>query len=174
MKIKGIVSPGRSVAHDTLKKQIVFFKKRGLPYIDRLKTGTINLHLNFFEKYKILKYDFLYTNIQWHSDNFPGEDFGFIKVLKLLHNGKVTRNPGYLYFPLNNSNTRRRYVLEIWSVKVNNVQKGDMIQIEVNSQMLKTYKILFNFRRFFRILRNKKPHTCETMSQLWNLMIFNQ
>ena len=79
-KIRGIISAGGGYAINTTPLQRPHFEKQGLPDLDRLKDGTINLDISP-SRFEIIDFDYECKDIFWCPDDPSfSENFGFIKI----------------------------------------------------------------------------------------------
>ena len=134
--IKGKHMHGMGGANRAIKRQKKEFVKRGLPNSELLFNGTININTSAF-KYKVLKYDYYFKDVV--HKRFPRkrvEDFGFIKIEALIHNGITYRNWGYLYFPQSSPHKTKSDFFELIGKKLEGFSHFDEIEIIVKEGML--------------------------------------
>ena len=149
MKIKGRISRGHGVAsgkagdrrypEGTLIEQFPYFKERGLdlsPYFP----GTINLDIAPFN-FEIKKAKLFLEKIDW-SQYIPPENFYFFDLI-LRHNGKTY--DGLIYMPdpaTKVEHEQKNSVLELILPKVEGLNYGDHVEIEVAEDQLHFYNKL--------------------------------
>lgn len=149
MKIKGVISPGHGVASGqsgdlrypggTLKLQLPYFRKKGLnltPYF----LGTINLDIapNQFE---IGTPKLFMEKIKW-SEYIPPENFYFFDVV--LYRDKEVYE-GLIYMPdpeTKVEHEQNKSILELILAKIEGLDYGDIVEIEVPETQLKIYNNL--------------------------------
>ena len=144
IQIKGIVKQGYGVAsgkskdprfpNGTIEMQKPFFRERGID-LDRYFSGTINISIAP-HNYDIKKAKYTCRNIKWASGE-PAEDFSFFDCRILLNTGKSF--DGLIYYP--HPETKPEHfqtpdTLEIISYFISNLQYGDEVIIEVDSEQI--------------------------------------
>ena len=146
MSIKGIVIKGHGVASGkandpryplgTLSAQIPFFIELGLD-LQEFYQGTINLDISPLE-YKIVEPYKFFKEILW-SEYIPAENFYFFKLV-LIHNKR--RIGGLIYMPGPETKTehhQNRSTLELILPKIENLNYGDSLNIEVPETQLRFF-----------------------------------
>ena len=145
IQIKGLVKKGYGVASGkakdprfpkgTISMQKPFFRERGID-LDAYFPGTINLSIAP-HNYEIKKAKYTVRNIKWASGE-PAEDFSFFDCRILLNTGKLI--DGFIYYP--HPETKPEHfqspdTLEIITSFISNLQYGDELIIEVDSEQIK-------------------------------------
>ena len=144
IKLKGEIKPGYGVASGkgnderypdgTLRQQFKYFLERGLD-LSQYYMGTINLDIAPC-KYQIGKPKYFFENINW-SDYIPPENFYFFDVT--LHFDGVTYE-GLIYMPdpeTKEDHTQKPTILELILPKIEGLEYGSTIDIEVKKEQLK-------------------------------------
>lgn len=130
MLISGIAVKGLGIAKYTIPKQKKIFSKK-IDSVYEYKNGTINLRLNE-SIWGILKYDYYFEKVAWDKDGvYPAEDFGFIKINKLIHKDLEIENWGYIYFPTKSPHFGKNNQVELLGKNLFNLNMGDAITLEV-------------------------------------------
>ena len=162
MILSGTVTDNLGKAHITIPKQKPFFRSK-MPEIDAYRNGTINLILGK-DLGAVAKYDHYFKNLRW-DDNDRGllEDFGFIHIRALTHNGVAHQDWGYLYFPMASPNRKNKKLLELVDRQEPDVQRGDTISISIddgcilqNSRLGKLWLIRYLAKQLFMIKSKQK------------------
>jgi hypothetical protein len=136
MDISGKHISGMGGANRSVKRQKSVFAKLGLPGAKDFFNGTINIDTSP-NNYQIDKYDFFFRNVVHKKFLFKRiEDFGFIEILNLKHNGISYDNWGFLYFPLNSPHFGKNNFFELLGRKIENINNGDIIEIQIPDGML--------------------------------------
>jgi CTP-dependent riboflavin kinase len=140
MVIKGKIIKGLGWAKKTVSYQKPFFKQKGLPGVDRLKDGTINIDIRPV-KYKRLNFDYFFKKIA----NGLGEleDFGFIKIGKIIYNNKEFKNPGYIYIPHKSPHFKNKNQLEIIAIEIPGLKMDNEIELEIDEEKNGNVKVKF-------------------------------
>ncbi|HBE17731.1 MAG TPA: hypothetical protein DEG17_13225 [Cyanobacteria bacterium UBA11149] len=147
IKIRGIVKQGYGVAsgkskdprfpHGTIAMQKPFFKERGFE-LDNYFSGTINISIAPHQ-YQIKKAKHTFRNLKWASE-VPAEDFSFFDCRILLNIGKLL--DGFIYYP--HPETKPEHfqtpdTLEIITSFIGDLQYGDELMIEIDSEQIYLY-----------------------------------
>lgn len=136
MILTGTIIHNLGVANRTIPKQKPFFKAE-IPEIERYRNGTINLlmHNTLGE---VIKYDYYFNKLQWDKNKVNlQEDFGFIKIQKLIHKGEIFLNWGYMYFPMESPNRENKHLIELLGRNDPDIQVGDIVQIFIKDGYIK-------------------------------------
>ena len=147
MRVQGRISRGHGVAsgkagdkrypEGTLKRQLPFFRERGLdlsPYY----LGTINLNIAPF-LFKIRTPKLFLEKVDW-SEHIPPENFYFFD-LKLHHKGQTFN--GLIYMPdpeTKVEHEQKMSVLELILPKIEGLGYDDLVEIEVPTNQLHIYR----------------------------------
>lgn len=118
MRLTGIIKSGIGGATGSTSTQKPFWKEHGLPRVDDLKSGTINVDLSPFW-YEVIAYDYFFWDIEWEPHKV--EDFGFIQ----------NRSPHF----------KNKNPIEICAVAIAAVRPGEAIQV-----MIKEGKLILCFQ----------------------------
>ena len=146
MKVKGRISRGHGVAsgktddkrypEGTLKKQLPYFKERGLdlsPYF----LGTINLDIAPY-LFKIKNPKIFLEGINW-SEHIPPENFYFFD-LNLHYDNEVYEGLIYMPDPATKvEHEQKSSILELILPKIHDLSYGDIVEIEVPDSQLYMY-----------------------------------
>ncbi len=128
--VKGLGGAARSLS----ELQSPLFKNLGLPIAGQFHKGTINIDITP-NKFEVLGFDYLLKNIEWEPGRF--EDFGFVVIKEIKHNGRNYSNPGYIYVPHSSPHFTNHSQLEIWAVPIHNAADGDSITFSLDDKKLK-------------------------------------
>ncbi len=137
MKIKGYHIHGIGGANRSIKRQKKRFNKLGLAGIEDAFNGTINIDTSP-NKYEVVSYDYFFPNVIHRV--FPTikrEDFGFIKILELSHNGIIYKNWGYIYIAAKSPHFQRQDFFELLGRKLSNFSFNGLIEITIKDGLLK-------------------------------------
>ena len=134
MKLEGIVCKGLGLATKTIPLQKPFFKQKGLKNIDNFKECTINVNISPL-KYELLKLDYYFEKIKWDENEI--EDFGFIKIEKIIYNNSTWEKPGYIYIPYNSPHFENKNQFEVISVEIESIENNKEIKIEIQEGKLR-------------------------------------
>lgn len=132
MRLTGIIKSGIGDATGNTSTQKPFWKERGLPRVDDLKSGTINVDLSPFW-YEVVAYDYFFGDIEWEPHKV--EDFGFIQIEHIFYN-RIYWKPGYLYFPHRSPHFKNKNPIEICAVAISAVRPGEAIQVVIKKGKL--------------------------------------
>lgn len=135
MILFGKVTKGYGIARNTISLQKIFFKKK-IKDIDDYKDGTINITLDqVINKY--LQYDIYFKDVNWdHTGIYPSEDFGLIKVNKIIHKDKIYLDAGYIYIPTKSPHYGKSNYLEIIGYEIKNLEYSDNIELNINDKRI--------------------------------------
>jgi len=125
----GKISQGFGAATKTIAAQRSLFEKLGLKDVERLRDGTINIDISpnqFFPD----NYDYFFKSVEWENGNI--EDFGFIKIDKIIYQGQTYNGPGYIYVPHNSPHFSKRNQIEVLAIPIAGAQAGIPIEIIIN------------------------------------------
>lgn len=131
MIIEGRHIQGMGGANRSIKRQKKFFEKLGLPGVEAVFNGTINLS-TAPRKYKICRFDYFFPSVQYKF--FPRkrtEDFGFISITRLIYNSETFHNWGYIYVPHSSPHFGNEQMFELIGRRIENFKPGDEISVEV-------------------------------------------
>ena len=132
--ISGTVAKGLGGATESLSlQQLPFFKSKGLPATERLHQGTINLNISP-KKFRVLSLDYFFKDIKWEKNRI--EDFGFIKLESLTHQGIVYDQAGYIYIPYGSPHVDNSSQFEITSNFISSLYPGSIIEISIQEGKL--------------------------------------
>ena len=142
MRGKGIAS-GRNIDPDTgftstIARQLPFFKNLGVPNIDKLFPGTININIAPRE-FKIIAPDYEMRDIPWWTElpEFK-ESFWLVKCGVKFHDRIFD---SYIYYPLPSEvKSHPDTTVELLSERIPNLHYGDPIQLEVDASAIE-YKV---------------------------------
>jgi hypothetical protein len=136
MNITGKHISGMGGASRSVKRQKSVFAKLGLPGAKDFYNGTINI-VTSPNNYRIDKYDYFFRNVVHKKFPFKRiEDFGFIEIFNLKHNGISYANWGFIYFPLNSPHFGKNDFFELLGKKIENINNGDEFEIQIADGML--------------------------------------
>ncbi len=131
----GLSSTGKDGLNATVVQQMPFFIKEGIPQIEQMFTGTVNVNLQG-HTFDITSPTYTVT-CEWH----PGvkETFWFVPAI-LGHKDK--RYEGYVYFPLPSEiQHRNKEVVELLMPKIDGLVYGDDVTIELPRDTITVYPL---------------------------------
>ncbi len=136
MIIKGMHISGMGGANRSIKRQRKFFHILGLPGIEELFNGTINLS-TAPDGYAIQSYDYFFPEVKFKS--FPRkrvEDFGFITIKNLYYEDEVFQNWGYIYLAHSSPHFGNNQMFELLGQKITDFREGASLAIEITDGMM--------------------------------------
>ncbi|NQY37680.1 MAG: hypothetical protein HRT37_22530 [Alteromonadaceae bacterium] len=153
MRLLFIVVSGHQVAsgnatdspypQGTIKLQQPHFLKLGLD-LTSFYPATINAKFECFDL-KLIHWHYEFKGIKW-VDNYPCEDFRFAKCI--IHSKSYSKSdsktesyPAYIYQPViatKIGHFQDKNVLEIISVKINELEYGDQYILEIENGFIET------------------------------------
>lgn len=137
MIIRGRHIHGMKGARRSLKRQKKYFAELGLPGVNELFDGTINIDTSPVE-YEIESFDFIFRNIR--HKKFPRkrvEDFGFIVIDELIHGNKRYQKWGYIYFPHKSPHFERKHVFELIGAELTGIEEHSAFEIIIKKGRLR-------------------------------------
>lgn len=131
MIINGVISSNCGAASANIRAQKIHFN--GLKNIDKLHDGTINLDISPGQ-FQIIKSLHKFSSINWGRMT---EDFELIPIEKIAYRSNLTSVSGYLYLPSESLNRKGGKILEIWTEFIEDIVKGEQIEIAIPNGYLK-------------------------------------
>ncbi len=138
MIIRAVYQKGMGGANRSLRKQKKAFLQHGLQ-MQGFYPGTINVssHPN---KYIIKKYDHFMEKVRYRSFlRMRTEDFGFIKILSLTHNGVTFPDWGYIYFAHKSPHFANDEVFELFGPELKGLALNDHLELEIADGMMERF-----------------------------------
>jgi hypothetical protein len=136
MQIQGRLVHGMGGAGRALRRQRRLFARQGLPGVQRLVNGTINIDTTPLAV-AVRRYDFFFERVRHKS--FPIariEDFGFVRIARLSVKGRSFDNPGYLYVALASPHRREPGLVEVWAQPIEGLAEGDRVSLTFDDRAI--------------------------------------
>jgi len=123
-------------ARRSFKRQKKYFLKLGLPNVEHMFDGTINIDTSP-ESYEIVGFDYYFKNVRHKSfSRKRREDFGFIIIEELIHNNVNYKKWGYIYIPHNSPHFKDLHTFELIGPELENFQAFDTFKLLINADRL--------------------------------------
>ncbi len=144
LTINGIIQRGHQVAsgiatdspypEGTIIMQTPFFKALGLD-LSPFFPGTLNISISPYQ-FSLKQPEYTFCDLKWNRD-YPAEDFSF-SPCRVGFGGIMY--PGLVYYPHPESKIghfQDPSILEVLAAKIPNIGYGDVVQVEVNSEVIR-------------------------------------
>ncbi len=138
MIIKGQHQKGMGGARRSIKRQKKIFARKGVPGVELCFPATININ-TLPERYEVMAYDHFVEKVRHKLLPIPRkEDFGFIKIRTLKHNGIVYHNWGYLYFAHKSRYHNSDHMFELLGREIPGFHSNDELELEISDGLMRT------------------------------------
>jgi hypothetical protein len=126
--------PSKDYPYSALEKQKPYFKNLGLD-LYKYFNGTLNISIAPLE-FEMSKPEFTFKLVEW-TDLHPPETFSFSRCKVRFEGPEYT---GWIYYP--HPETKKTHfqspsLIEVITYQIPNIQYGDLVEIEINSEEIK-------------------------------------